>query len=139
MPGRSPRQHIGDVGRVAVEADRRQHPVEQLPASADEGKTLAILFGPGRLAHQHDVGLRIAVREHQIGGCAFQGAILEPVEGGAQFGQTGRGAGAFTRVGGGGLGIDRHGGARLDDGRALCRGFASRLCGGLLRARSAHV
>ena len=46
VAGRAPEDDVGDPDRAPVQADRGQHPVEQLAAGADERLALAILLGP---------------------------------------------------------------------------------------------
>jgi hypothetical protein len=41
---------------LSVEADRREHAVEQLSRPADERLALDVLVAAGRLADQHDLG-----------------------------------------------------------------------------------
>src|SRR5690606_32909602 len=66
-----------DVGGGPVEADRRQHAVEQPAGAADEGQTLQVLVAARRLADEHDVGLRVAVCKDEILGRIFQIAAVE--------------------------------------------------------------
>ena len=81
VAGWAPEHDVGDPDRGAVKADRRQHPVQQLAARSDEGLALAVLFGPWRLADQHQPGVGTAVREAQARCGLPQAAALEPVEG----------------------------------------------------------
>ena len=48
---------------------------EQLPGAADEGQALAVLFGPGRLADEHQVGVGVAGAEHRLGARLVQRAL----------------------------------------------------------------
>src|SRR3546814_20351466 len=45
---------LGDIDPPAVEADGRQHAVEQLPGGTDEGLALAVLLAARRPADDHD-------------------------------------------------------------------------------------
>jgi hypothetical protein len=83
---RPPGDHVGDVGSVAIEADRRQHAVEQLPRAADKGRALKVFLAPRRLADEHHVRFRIAVGEHQRLGAVAQIAAGKAVKRRAQFG-----------------------------------------------------
>ena len=65
VAGRPPRDHVGDIGLGTIEPDRGNHPVEQFAGASDERQPLDILVAPGRLADEHDAGLRIAVGKHQ--------------------------------------------------------------------------
>ena len=82
---RPPGHDIGDVNRCAIEADRRQHPVEQFAGPADERQTLDVFVASRRFADKHQPRVRIAICEDQLGRSRFEGTTLEPVEHGAQF------------------------------------------------------
>src|SRR6516225_3036992 len=58
---RPPWHDIGDVGRRAVETDRRHHAVEQFAGTSDERPADNIFIVARRLADEHDAALRIAV------------------------------------------------------------------------------
>ena len=65
------------------EPDLFQHLVEQLPGAADEGQPLAVLFGPGRLADEHQVGVGVTGAKDRLGPRLVQwalGAVLDFVE-----------------------------------------------------------
>src|SRR3546814_4120477 len=68
---------LGDIDPPAVEADGRQHAVEQLPGGTDEGLALAVLLAARRLADDHDAGFRVAVVEAEIGRRRLQRAAFE--------------------------------------------------------------
>ena len=53
VAGRAPGHDVGDVDRRAVEADGRQHAVEQFAGAADEGQALDVLVAAGRFADEH--------------------------------------------------------------------------------------
>ena len=86
VSGRPPEQDIADAGAAAVASDGREHAVEQSPGGADEGQAAAVFLRPGRLADQHQVGARIAVREHRRLRRALEGASVER---GDRFGEGG--------------------------------------------------
>src|SRR5438445_9347892 len=50
--------------------------VEQLARIADERYALPVLVKAGRLPHQHDAGLRVAVARDSLGATLVQGASL---------------------------------------------------------------
>src|SRR3546814_8194697 len=68
---------LGDIDPPAVEADGRQHAVEQLPGGTDEGLALAVLLAARRLADDHDAGFRVAVVEAEIGRRRLQRAAFK--------------------------------------------------------------
>jgi len=70
---------------AAVEADRRQHLVQQLPGPSDEGQALAIFVGARRLADDHDVGVGIAVGEDELRCGRLEPAAFEREELRPQF------------------------------------------------------
>ena len=82
---RAPGHDIGDIDSCAVEADRRQHLVEQLPGAADERLADPILLGARPLADDHDFRIGRAIGENQPGRGIFQGAAVEGGEAVAQF------------------------------------------------------
>ena len=51
---------------LRVEADAREQLVEQLPGLADERHALLVLVEAGRLADEHQVGLRVARAEDDL-------------------------------------------------------------------------
>ena len=53
VAGRAPRNDVGDIGAGAVEADRRDHQVEQLAGASDEGQAVEVLLASRRLADEH--------------------------------------------------------------------------------------
>ena len=77
VAGRAPVDDVGDLHAAAVEADRRQHAVEQLPGAADKGLADAVLVGARRLADDHDRRGRVAVDEDGVGRGALQRAAVE--------------------------------------------------------------
>ena len=119
VAGRPPRNDVGDIGRAAAKPDRRQHAVEQLAGAADEGQAFKILLAAGRLAHEHDGRLRIAVGKHQLLGGHFQRAALETLQDSSQFLEARRAFRRLARRHDGDLGR-RRGGSR---GRCGCRRF----------------
>ena len=78
VAGRAPVDGVGDQDTRAVEADRRQHAVEQLAGAPDKGAADAVLVGAGRLADDHDRGRGIAVGDDRVGRGALQPAAFEP-------------------------------------------------------------
>ncbi len=82
---RTPRHDVGDVDVGAAEADRGEHPVEQLPGPPDEGQPLDILVPPGPFADKHDPTFRVAVGEDKLRRGEAEVAPLEAIEGGAQL------------------------------------------------------
>ena len=87
VAGRAPEDDVGDPDRAPVEPDRRQHPVEQLAAGADERLALPVLLGPGRLADQHQRRLGVAVGEAQPGRGLLERAAVEPLQRRFELGQ----------------------------------------------------
>ena len=50
--------------------------VQQLPGPADERQALLVLVHAGRLAHEHQVGVRVARSEHHLGAALEERAAL---------------------------------------------------------------
>src|SRR5207342_684722 len=73
--GRARLEHVGDEDRVAREPDLFQQLVQQLPGAADERQPLAVLFGPRRLADEHQLGVGVAGPEDGLGPGLVQGAL----------------------------------------------------------------
>src|SRR6478735_11339503 len=82
---RSPGHDVGYVNQCAIEADRRQHAVEQFAGSADEGQAFNVFVAAGGFANEHQPCRRVAIGEDELRGSCFQGAAIEFVENSAQF------------------------------------------------------
>src|SRR5439155_17297899 len=67
VPGRPALDHVGDVDVLAGHADPAQELVEQLSRLADEREALLVLVEARRLADEHQVGLRVADPEDDLG------------------------------------------------------------------------
>ena len=67
VAGRAALHDVGDVDVVAGEADPLDEAGEQLPGAADERHAGEVLLLPGALAHEHQVGVRVADAEHHLG------------------------------------------------------------------------
>ena len=104
VAGRPPRHDVGDVDHGAVEADRRQHAVEQFAGAADEGQALDVFVAAGRFADEHHARPWVAVGEHQLRRGRFQRAAVEFVENGAQLVERLGAFGRFARRHGGFVG-----------------------------------
>ena len=89
VAGRAPWDDVGDIDAAAVEADRAQHPVQQLSRASDEGQTFDVFVAAGRFAHKHDLRLWVPVSKDKLRGRAFQRAALEGRERDAQIFQSG--------------------------------------------------
>ena len=61
---------------LAGEADLLEQLVQQLPGAADERQTLLVLVHAGRLADEHQVGVRVARSEHHLGAGLEERAAL---------------------------------------------------------------
>ena len=57
---------IHDVHRAAIQPQRGQHPIQQLPRATDERLALRVLVAARRLADEQDVRMRIADAEHHL-------------------------------------------------------------------------
>ena len=77
VAGRAGLQHVGDEDLLAREPDLFQQLVQQLPGAADEGQPLAVLFGPRRLADEHQLGVGVAGPEDRLGAGLVQGALVQ--------------------------------------------------------------
>ena len=75
VAGRARLQHVGDEDLLAREPDLFQQLVQQLAGAADEGQALAVLFGPRRLADEHQLGIGVAGPEDRLGPGLVQGAF----------------------------------------------------------------
>ena len=71
-------EHVGDEDVVAREADPLQQRVEELAGLADEGDALLVLVVAGGLAHEHEVGVGVAVADHHLGAAVAEGAAHAP-------------------------------------------------------------
>src|SRR5262249_23555384 len=60
-------------------------------------QTQPVFIGAGGFADQHDLGGRVAIREHQVGGGAAQGDAVESHQGSPQGRQVRCRFGGFTR------------------------------------------
>ena len=60
-------QHVGDVDLFARESDAGEQLLEQLPGGADERDSLLVLVKAGRLAHEHQIGMRLTRAEDDLG------------------------------------------------------------------------
>jgi hypothetical protein len=78
VAGRAPIDDVGDQDTAAVEADRRQHAVEQLPRAADKGPADPVLVRAGGLADDHDGRRRVAIDEDRVRRRALQRATVKP-------------------------------------------------------------
>src|SRR6185436_20666213 len=65
---RRPRlEHVRDEHLLAREPDLLQELVKELAGAAHERQALLVLVHPGRLAHEHEIGVRVAGPEHDPG------------------------------------------------------------------------
>ena len=67
LPGGRQQQDVVDEDVVAAEADALEQLAEELARAADERQPGAVLLGAGRLADEHQVGVRVAGAEHDLG------------------------------------------------------------------------
>ena len=67
VAGRPAHQHVGDEDLVALEPDPLEQLGQQPTGPAHERQSLAILLGPRRLAHEHQVGVGVAGAEDDLG------------------------------------------------------------------------
>jgi hypothetical protein len=67
ISGRAALQDVGDEHLPPLQADLAQQAVEELAGLADEGQAHPVLVGAGRLADEHQVGVRVARPEHHVG------------------------------------------------------------------------
>ena len=66
VPGRAALEDIRDEDVRARQLDPAEELVEQLPRLADERDALLVLVEPGRLADEHQVGVRASRAEHDL-------------------------------------------------------------------------
>src|SRR6476620_4780057 len=59
-------EDVRDIDVLAPEVDAGEQPLEQLPRLADEGDALLVLVEAGRLADEHQVGVRVARAEDDL-------------------------------------------------------------------------
>ena len=81
LPGGAPKDHVADIGIVAINRDAGQHFVQQLAALADKGLAQPILLRAWSLPNQHQRRVGIAIRKHHVGGKAFEQAIVIALNG----------------------------------------------------------
>src|SRR5262249_34433021 len=124
VTGRPPWHDICDVDTFAIEPDRRQHTVKELPGATNKRQALDVLVAAGGLAHEHQSCVRIAVREDELRCGCPQRTALEMVENVTQFVQAYRSARSFACRHHGGI---RRGGClrRLHTRAAGARGAVS--------------
>ena len=60
VPGRPALEHVRDVHVPPGQADALEQPVEELACRADERVALLVLVEAGRLADEHELGVRVA-------------------------------------------------------------------------------
>src|SRR4029450_3593890 len=65
---------VCDVDVLAAQADALEQAVEELAGGADEGEALAVLVEAGGLADEHQVGVRVALAEDDLGAALVQAA-----------------------------------------------------------------
>ena len=66
VPGRAALDHVRDVDVCALEPDAREQLVEELAGLADERVALLVLVEAGRLADEHQVGVRVTDAEDDL-------------------------------------------------------------------------
>ena len=79
VPGRAALDDVRHVDVGALEPDAGEQLVEELPGLADEREALLVLVEAGRLADEHEVGVRVADAEHDL-----RAALGEPAAGAAR-------------------------------------------------------
>ncbi len=67
VPGRPALDHVRDVHVLAGHADPAQELVEELARLADERVALLVLVEAGRLADEHQLGVRVPDAEDDLG------------------------------------------------------------------------
>src|SRR2546430_10535648 len=77
VAGRSTLQNIRDVHLFARKSDACEQLFEQLACRTDERHSLLVLVEAGRLADEHQVGIRIAGTEDHLS-AAFSDRALGP-------------------------------------------------------------
>ena len=99
---RRPRlEDVRDEHLLALQADRLEHRVEQLPGAADERLALAVLVGAGRLADHHPLRVAVADAEHALRPRLVQRAQRAALDGALQLRPAGlRFGGRQRRCGG---------------------------------------
>ncbi len=75
VAGRAALQDVRHIDLVALEADPGEQLVEELPRLADERLALLILVVAGRLADEHQVGVRITDAEDDLRPALGQPAV----------------------------------------------------------------
>ena len=80
ISGWPPRNDVGDIDRRAVEADRRQHAVEQFAGAADERQALDVFVTARGFADEHHACFWVAVGEDKLTGGCLQRAAVEFIE-----------------------------------------------------------
>src|SRR5262249_53671927 len=68
VPGRATLHDVGDIDRVAVEADPLDEAGEETTGTPDERDPVAVLLLTWAFAHEHEVGFRVAGAEHHLRG-----------------------------------------------------------------------
>ena len=69
-------QDIGDIDILPLKFHRRQNLIEKLAGPADKGYSLTVFLGAGSLADEHDIRVRIACAENELGSGSPESAAL---------------------------------------------------------------
>ena len=72
VPGRAPKNDIRDVNICSIRSNGCHHFIQELATHTDKGRALAVLISAWRFADEHDLGIRISVREYGVGGSLFK-------------------------------------------------------------------
>ena len=66
VPRRAALERVRDVDVRTSQPDAGEQLVEELPGLADERDALLVFVETGRLAHEHQIRVRVAVAEHDL-------------------------------------------------------------------------
>ena len=111
----APRNKRREQGLAPVQGDAREHAVQIAARRPGEGASTPVVLRTRRVADQHEPGLRVAVREHEVHGRIAQSTALRGDERGTQLLDGASILGGHLRAGG---------------RRAGWRGRGSRILGG---------
>src|SRR3954469_9496184 len=78
-------QDVRNVDVLPLEPDRAQHLLEQFPGGADERARLLVLVVAGRLADEHDPGIRRPLARHGARPAAAKDALLTDADLAGQY------------------------------------------------------
>ncbi len=63
---------VHDIDLIAIQTEGGEHAIQKLSGASDKGQSLAVLLLAGRLADEHEIRMRVAAAEHDMGAAVGQ-------------------------------------------------------------------